>query len=175
MEKITLKALQLAGFQNADSVAKILNYVPNPQAAVELLLGVYTPTVVDKEKKFRSYRYTRNNEIAEMVSIDDFANTVTYNVLKQKTKRVWYLTSEDRNKDVYVTERPEKSYDYADKPANGFAKEQYTTGLDLFNSDWCNELSVEDAHSRINTWMMFDIVVAPYDPETLSPTEVVEF
>lgn len=160
MEKITLKALQLAGFQNAESVAKILNYVPNPQAAVELLLGVYTPTVIDKEKKFRGYRYTSEDKIVEMVSIDDFGNTITYNLLKQKTKRVWYLTKEDRDNKVYVTERPEKSYDYGDIPTSGFTKEVYTKSLNDFNNDWCNEMSLEEAGDRLSKWMSYGLEVS---------------
>ena len=155
MEKITLKALQLAGFQNADMIAKIISYVPNPQTAVEMLLGVYEQSKVDPMNKFRNYRYSRNNEFAEMVERDDLGNTIKYRLYKQKTQRVWYLTSEDRDNKVYVTERPEKNYDYGDIPAAGYDVTDHELDLVQFERDWCNTLSNTDALVLMKDWMNY--------------------
>jgi hypothetical protein len=153
MEKITLKALQLAGFQNADMISKIISYVPNPQTAVEMLLGVYEQSQVDPMNKFRNYRYSRTNEFAEMVEKDDLGNTIKYRLYKQKTQRVWYLTKEDRDNKVYVTERPENSYDYGDIPAAGYDVTEHEKDLKQFEQDWCNSLSNIDALVLIQDWM----------------------
>ena len=156
MEKITLKALELAGFQNADMIAKIISYVPNPQTAVEMLLGVYTPTSIDVKNRFRNYRYSRTNEFAEIVGIDDLGDTITYKVRKQNTKRVWFLTEQDKKNKVYVTERPINSYDYTDVPANGYSDAEYTKSSKAFNDDWCNALSMDDAFTIMSDWLEFE-------------------
>lgn len=152
MEKITLKALELAGFQNADMIAKIISYVPNPQTAVEMLLGVYTPSTVQPMNRFRTYRYSRTNEFAEMVEIDDLGNTVKYRLYKQKTQRVWFLTKEDRDNNVYVTVRPERNYDYSDIPAAGYDVTDHEKNLKDFEEDWCKPLSVTDALVLAQDW-----------------------
>lgn len=151
MEKITLKALQLAGFQNADMIAKIISYVPNPRVATEMLLGIYDDKPLDISKRFRKYRYDRNN-MAEIVSIDELGDTVTYKTHEQKTKQVWYLTKEDRDNKVYVTVRPEKSYDYSHIPTDGFTTREDTTSLSSFNENWNQEISTEQAFQIWNDW-----------------------
>jgi len=153
MEKITLKALQLAGFQNAAEIAKIISYVPNPQTAVEILLGVHTPSVINPMERFRNYRYSRANEFVEMVEKDDLGNTIKYNLYKQKTQRVWYLTREDRDNKVYVTERPEKNYDYGDIPAAGYDVTEHEKNFKEFEQDWCNPLSNIDALVLMQDWV----------------------
>jgi len=153
MEKITLKALQLAGFQNADMIAKIISYVPNPQTAVEMLLGVYEQSQVDPMNKFRNYRYSRPNEFAEMVEKDDLGNTIKYRLYKQKTQRVWYLTKEDRDNKVYVTERPEKNYDYGDIQAAGYDVIDQTSDSKTFEEGWCTPLSNIDALVLMQDWV----------------------
>jgi len=152
MEKITLKALQLAGFQNADMIAKIISYVPNPQTAVEMLLGVYTPAVINPSECFRNYRYSRANEFVEMLEIDDLGNTIKYNLYKPKTQRVWYITKEDWDNNVYVTERPEKNYDYRDIQAAGYDVVEQSLNVKTFEENWCNPLSNIDAFSKMQDW-----------------------
>ena len=153
MEKITLKALQLAGFQNADTIAKIISYVPNPRVAAEMLLGVHTPEIVDEETRFRNYRYSRPNEFAELVEIDELADTVKYRIFKQKTQRVWYLTKEDRDNNIYVTKRPDKNYDYGEIPANGYDVTNHNTDRKSFEENWCNPRSIGEAYETINHWI----------------------
>ena len=152
MEKITLKALELAGFKNADSIAKIISYVPNPQAAVEMLLGVYTPSQIELANRFRSYRYSRSNEFVEMLEIDDLGNTIKYRLYKQRTQRVWYLTKEDRDNNIYVTERPERNYDYGDIPTTDYDITEHERDLKQFHEDWCNSLSNADASAKLKEW-----------------------
>lgn len=157
MEKITLKALELAGFKNANLVAKIISYVPNPEAAVEMLLGVYTPSQVELANRFRTYRYSRSNEFVEMVEIDDLGSTIKYRLFKQKTRRVWYLTKEDRDNNVYVTERPDRSYDYSEIPTTGYDVTDHEKNLKDFHEDWCNSLSVTDAYAKMEEWASYGI------------------
>jgi hypothetical protein len=162
MDKITLKALQLAGFQNANTIAEIISYVPNPQTAAEMLLGIYTPSVVDQTNRFKTYRYNRPTEFAEMLSINDLADTVTYRVRKQKTMTVWYLTEEDKKNKVYTTIRPEKSsmyVDYDNVLTHDYNVEEHTVSCNSFHSDWCNDLSVEAAHELMGKWMDYDRVL----------------
>ena len=152
MEKITLKALQLAGFQNADMIAKIISYVPNPQTAVEMLLGVYIPSVIDASECFRNYRYSRPNEFVEMLEIDDLANTIYYNLYRQKTQKVWYITKEDRDNKVYVTERPEKSYDYGEVQAAGYDVIKQSSDVKTFEEYWNTPLPNTDAFVKMQDW-----------------------
>ena len=160
MEKITLKALELAGFKNADMIAKIISYVPNPQAATEMLLGVYTQSQIELANRFRSHRYSRPNEFIEMLEIDDLGNTIKYRHYKQKTQRVWYLSKEDKDNNVYVTDRPNGSYDYADIQAQGFDTADYEKTIADFNQDWSNPLSVTDAYAKLEEWENYGAVIA---------------
>lgn len=156
MEKITLKALELAGFKNADSIAKIISYVPNPQVAVEMLLGVYTPSYVDVAKRFKLNRY-RVNELAEIIDIDDLGDTLTYRVYTQKTKQVWYLTEEDKKNNIYIEDRPSKYYDYSHMPTTGYTVIQETTKTENFYDRWSITLDLDEAFEKLNQWDMYDV------------------
>ena len=156
MEKITLKALQLAGFQNADMISKIISYVPNPRVAVEMLLGVYEPMVIDPATRFRSYRYDRKNFV-EIISIDELGDTVTYKEYNQNTMMVWYVTKDDYENNVYVTERPKSHYDYRHIPTNGVKVMTETTSLTSFNENWNKELPVAEAYNKLNEWESYNI------------------
>jgi hypothetical protein len=118
-----------------------------------MLLGVYEQSQVDPMNKFRNYRYSRTNEFAEMVEKDDLGDTIKYRLYKQKTQKVWYLTKEDRDKNVYVTERPEKNYDYGDVPVAGYDVTEHVRDCKSFEQDWCNTLSNIDALTLMQDWM----------------------
>ena len=165
MEKITLKALQLAGFQNADMISKIISYVPNPQVAVEMLLGVYEPTVVETATRFRKHRYNSQEEIVEITNIDDLGSIIYYNVYIQKTKHVYYLTKEDRENNVYVTERPKDYYTSGSVKTTGYTVEQRSNDIKNFYEDYTKTISVEDTHTILNEWEEFDVEKEfnPYD------------
>ena len=155
MEKITLKALQLAGFQNADMISRIISYVPNPRVAVEMLLGVHEPILIDPAKRFRKYRYTRNN-LAEILGVDELGDTITYKMYEQQTMQVWYLTAEDKKNKVYVTERPKSYHDYEHIPANGIKETEHTTSLTSFNENWTEEVDVVNAFTTLTNWEEYE-------------------
>lgn len=157
MEKITLKALQLAGFQNADMIAKIVSYVPNPQAAVEMLLGIHTPMVVHPSERFRKSEYSHCTDIIELTEIDELADKVTYTRYEQKTKYVYYLTKEDRDNKIFVTERPEKYHDSGRIPTTGFNETKKTTSIQDFNSSYRNVIPVDQAFNTLTEWENYDI------------------
>ena len=110
MEKITLKALQLAGFQNADMISKIISYVPNPQVAAEMLLGVYTPMTINAAERFRKSRYASDSCLFEIVDIDELGDTVSYRRYYQNTQTVYYATKEAYELKVFITERIPNAY-----------------------------------------------------------------
>jgi len=151
MEKITLKALQLAGFQNADMISKIISYVPNPRVAVEMLLGIHEPMSLDPADRFRTYRYDRSS-IVEILSIDELGDSITFKEYEQKTMQVWYLTEEDWKNKKYVTERPKSYHDYNNIPANGIKEMERTTSLTSFNENWSKHISTEDAFAKLTEW-----------------------
>lgn len=156
MEKITLKALQLAGFQNADMIAKIISYVPNPQVAVEMLLGVYTPSQIELATRFRKHKYDSHSELIEMTEIDDLGDCVKFKVYSQKTQNVWWLTKEDKAANKYVTEKPKSRDDYYDwgyGPATGYVvKEQTILSIKEFNDSYTKIISVDDAYKLMDEW-----------------------
>lgn len=159
MEKITLKALQLAGFQNADMIAKIISYVPNPQVATEMLLGIYEEKHISFKDKFRKYRYSRNN-MAEILSIDELGDTVTYHLHEQCTQQVWYVTKEDYEKNQnYVTVRPDKYYDYRHIPATGYTTREITEKLSMFNDNWSTKTSLDEARDQFDQWRQYGLPV----------------
>ena len=151
MEKITLKALQLAGFQNADMIAKIINYVPNPRIATEMLLGIHEPQVLEYNHRFREYRHDKD-KVYEITSLDELGNRVTYKKYEQKTKFVYYLTKEDFNNKIYQEERPKDYYNSGNVPINGFSERECTMDMEEFISNYSVVKHPDTAISLLETW-----------------------
>lgn len=149
MNKVALKALQLAGFQNADMIAEILNYVPNSTAALEMLLGVHEPLSLN------SY-YKRGNDLVKVNAVDELANVIKFTEYEQKTTRVWYLTAEDWKNDVYVTTDPghRNYHDYKFIPCAGVNERDRTYTIKEFNS-YYKEISEEEFYAGIEKWEAF--------------------
>jgi hypothetical protein len=157
MEKITLKALQLAGFQNADMIAKIISYVPNPQVATEMLLGIYEEKHISIKDKFRKYRYNREN-MAEILRIDELGDTVTYHLHEQFTQQAWFVTKEDYDNSTNpVLVRPAKYHDYRHIPATGFTTKEVTEKLSQFNDNWCTKVLLDDAIDQLDQWRNYGL------------------
>ena len=172
MEKITLKALQLAGFQNADMISKIISYVPNPQVAVEMLLGLYEPTVIEAETRFRKHRYNSQEEIVEITNVDDLGSIVYYNVYVQKTKYVYYLTREDKENNVYVTERPKDYYTSGSVKTTGYTVEERSKDIKNFYEDYTKTISVADTHTILNEWDMYGIPQYTLEEKEFNPYDL---
>lgn len=157
MEKITLKALQLAGFQNAAEIAKIVSYVPNPQVAVEMLLGVHTPIDINPDQRFRVSEHSSCTDIIELIDIDELADKVSYTRYEQKTKYVYYLTREDRDKNIYVSDRPEKYYDSGRIPTTGYSETKKSTSIQDFNNSYRTVIPTEQAFITLTEWENYGI------------------
>ena len=166
MEKITLKALQLAGFQNAEMISRIISYVPNPQVATEMLLGVYEPNELDQSERFRRYKYD-SDKIIEITGIDDLGNFVTYNEYRQRTQTVYYLTSDDQKNKIYQLERPKGDYyNNGNIPANGFSKHNDNSTISIFEDKFSNKITNEDAFKLLEEWDNYGIEIEK-DPTDL--------
>lgn len=166
MEKITLKALQLAGFQNADMIAKIINYVPNPRVATEMLLGIHEPQVLEYNHRFREYRHDKD-KVYEILSIDELANKVLYKKYEQKTKYVYYLTKEDYNNKVYQEDRPKDYYTTGHIPTTGFSERESSMDMDEFTSNYSKVLHPDTAIRMLKEWEDYGIPQYELSDDTL--------
>ena len=146
--KITLEALKLAGFKNPNAIAEILNYVPNPNVALEMLLEVYEPRVVD-ENRFFKYRHS-DDVVYEITAYDELGNKVFYNEYRRKYQRVYYVTEEDRKNKVYVTEKPEKYYDSGNIPTDGYTITTDSRTGEFDNS--YNKLNTDEFSNILSKW-----------------------
>lgn len=173
MEKITLKALELAGFKNANIIAEIISYVPNPQVAAEMLLGIHTPTVLKYADRFRKHKYDSHKELVELVEINDLADWVKFNTYNQKTKQVWWLTKEDKAAGKYVEERPNSReyYDWEYMPTTGYKVSEEPTIMSIkeFNESYTKILNVNDAFKIRNEWDTYGAVVVEESADTELP------
>jgi len=152
MEKITLKALQLAGFQNAEMIARIISYVPNPQVATEMLLGVYEPKELDHSNRFRKYKFD-SDKIVEITGIDELGNIVSYKEYKQKTQTVYYITKEDQQNKVYQLERPKGDcYNNGSILANGFSESNSSYSISSFEENYNVNITNEEAFDLLSKW-----------------------
>jgi hypothetical protein len=131
--KIILEALKLKGFQNAESVARILNVVPNPTAALELLLGVYEEPNLEGDFGHEwKGRYSSDSFLIWVDSIDDIANIVTYRKYEHKMQTVYYLTKQDREDGIFVLERPKDYYSNGTQRTTGYTCSTHTISMDEF-------------------------------------------
>jgi len=149
MNKITLKALQLAGFQNADMIAEILNYVPNSTAALEMLLGVHVPMEINTYFK-------RGNDLIKVNVVNELGDSINFTEYEQKTTRVWYLTAEDQQNGVYTTTDPghRNYHDYKFIPCAGVNQRDRKYTIQEFNS-YYKEISEEEFYTTIDKWETF--------------------
>ncbi len=162
--KIILEALNLKGFQNPTAIAEILNYVPNPNVALEMLLGIHEPKVVNIETSFRKYRHNRDS-IYEITGYDELGDNVIYAEYKQKTIPVYYLTKEDaQNKEVFVLERPKEYYTSGNIPTKGYVvTPNQSMKTSDFESAYGTILPLSEAGSQIVDWENIGYVISSID------------
>lgn len=94
MEKLMIKALELAGYNNAQDIVRIANSTPNPVAAIEIVLGIHKPTAIEDYGQFWK---DRSNSVYKITEVDDLTNMVFYEKSKQKTVNMYFKTEEDYN------------------------------------------------------------------------------
>lgn len=169
---IVLKSLELAGFQNPTAIAQILIYVPNPTVALEMLLGIHEPMVLDSSKIFRKNRWSED-KLFELLSIDELGDFVTYKEYRQNVQTVYYLTEEDYKKKIYQIERPEKFYDSSTIPATGY-KESAVMQMNVqqFEKEYGTIVSIADAARKFEEWMDYGVLIEK-DPTDLYNAELV--
>jgi len=150
--KITLEALKLAGFKNPTAIAEILNYVPNPTVALEMLLEIHEPKVVDPDNIFRKHRYSSENKYVEITGYDELANTVQYKVLRQKTVQGYAITEEDYKNNIFVFERPSKYYHSKEIPTKGYTSKIESSRIEDFENSYNQEVDVYQMSNTIEVW-----------------------
>jgi hypothetical protein len=132
------KVLNNAGYSNSETLALIINAVPNPTVALEMLLGVHTPIS-------KGAYYKRGDScLMQIMYVDALRDIVSYTEFEPKTKQVWYKTKQDRDNGVYTDTRPSGDYfDYSWVKTNGVNERKDRTmsiqDLDTRYKECCEE------------------------------------
>lgn len=142
--KLLTKVLANSGYTNAEQIAEIINATPNPNVALEMLLGVYTPTK-------RPMHYKRGNTYYVVESFNDLHNNVNYVEYTRKRKQVWAVTKEDWDNKVFVDERPKAYHDYTYVDDSGYKTQEGHNSLSEF-LDRNEELDATNFWLAINAW-----------------------
>jgi hypothetical protein len=160
-QNILTAALNSIDNINTSTLAHILSYLPNPTVAAEMLLGVHTPVKI--EESFFKDKYTRSTSIYRAIErVDELSNEIEYTEYIQKTQQVFYLTKEDKDNNVYTTERPASSrdwYDCTNIPAIGCKK---LTGCLSKAEDFYSKnepVSDTEMFTAIAQWENYGVVV----------------
>ena len=160
MNKITLKALELAGYKDPNTLAEIISYVPNPTVAAEMLLGVHQPIDIHNDFGFLWEPKRPSNDgslyLIWVKSIDELADVVYYK--RYVTAKVWvyYLTKDDFANDIYQFEKPEGGNYYTSKQirTKGFTVEENLscTGINKFESLGYKLVETEGVFDYLANW-----------------------
>ena len=167
--KIILESLKLKGLQNPDALVRILTVVPNPTATLEMLLGVYTPTNVEEFGQEWKSKYGSEEFLIWVDEVDDIANTVTYRKYEHKKQEVYYLTKQDRENNVFVTEKPKDYYTSGYVRTTGYAYTTETKSMEDFKSRYIKsypnvwEHWANDADTYVNPWLAPNNVVSHHE------------
>jgi hypothetical protein len=134
MENLIKKSLELAGFKNTEALSKIISLSPNPTVAAEVLLDCHKPITAEDFGFYWVKKYNSDKHIT-VSSVDELANTVTYYVYTQATKRVWYETEADYKAKKFVVEKPKSNYHYEEMKTTGYNFVEETDKIPNFLSD----------------------------------------
>jgi hypothetical protein len=150
MTKISLKALELAGYKNANEIAEIISYVPNPTTALEMLLGVFEPTDINSMNKYFKYQ---DNTIIEITSVEDLANRISYKSYNCKTKTVWAVTGSDYRDKIFVETKPENYYSSTNiSNGEGYTVDDTEATKETFYDRYKKSLTEEEFYSTLAVW-----------------------
>ena len=145
MEKIILKALALAGFNNAYEIVSVIMATPNPTVAAEMILGCYVPNL-------DAFGYYKKGEgtLYKVTEISELNNLIKFERLVQKTKTVYFLTKEDAAEDCAVEERPRDYHSYKEIPVSGYHTFEESDEIDKFFNGYNRKMRIEESEF-INT------------------------
>lgn len=161
MQKITLKAFELAGYDNPEVLAKIVSYVPNPQVATEMLLGVHQPIKIADLGKYRQSSKRSRDTFIEIVEIDELADVVKYKRYEQKTVCVYYATQQDKADGKFTYTAPPKYSNYDWVPATGFTCQDTQDTVGSFLDTWNTPFTPTDATTRVSEWESYQPPAEP--------------
>lgn len=151
MDKLILKALELAGYKDANTLVKILNHTPNPRVSAEMLLGVYEPRIVIPHTEFYKARYN-DNCFAEVTAYNELADTVSYILYARKTQQVWYASKEDKQNGIYSTERLKDCYDWETIRINGMTLTEQTKNISELNDMFSEPMTLTQVNNLLQDW-----------------------
>lgn len=166
--KIILEVLKLKGFQNPESLVRIVSITPNPQATLETFLGVFTPTNTEDFGLEWKGKYNSDNYLVWVDEIDDLANTVTYRKYEHKKQEVYYLTREDRELGVFITERPKDYYTSGYQRTTGYQASTHTESMEDFLGRYVKSPNVwehwsNDADTYVNPLLLKPVATEEID------------
>lgn len=144
--KLLTTVLANAGYSNPETLAQIINAVPNANVALEMLLGVHTPMTTETY-----YRY--GNNLHKVTSIDELRDVLRYTDYEQKSKQVWYITKGDREIGIYQDSKPKGDYhDYGwVKTAGVTQRDDRTNSVSDSLNRW-KKISEEEFYATLNNW-----------------------
>lgn len=157
--KISLEALKLAGFKNPTAIAQIISYVPNPNVALEMLLGIHEPIVIDQLNRFKKHKNDSCSHLVEIITYDELADKVMYKKYTQKTQQIWFVTAEDyKNQTNGLAVRPDRYHDYRNIPAEGFNESEDYDTIESFKSNYSKDIHNYEAFETLNNWENWGMV-----------------
>lgn len=151
-DKLVLELLKCKGFQNPETIQRIVSVTPNPSVTLEMLLGVYEPIISDRSLRYKKHRYDSHEELVEIIAVDELANTVTYKQYNPRTATVWFLTEQDKKDGIYVTERPSNYKDWSTIKVAGYNETEFVESINRFNEQYIKQVSLEDVNNILSTW-----------------------
>ena len=152
MQKIMLKALELAGYKDANTLATILSYVPNPQVATEMLLGVHVPKTVDSNNEFRKHKYIGRKEIVQVIGYDELGDTVKYLNHLPKQRQAYFATQEDKKANIYSFDKPKQYFDWEYVDVPGITVSELSMSIAEFEETYSQILPGDQATEIICSW-----------------------
>jgi hypothetical protein len=144
MEKIIIKALALAGFNNAYEIADVIMATPNPTVATEMILGCYVPNL-------DAFGYYKKGEtMYKVTEVSELNNLIKFERLVKRTKTVYFLTKEDASADFAVEERPRDYHSSKEVAIGGYHTFLESETMESFFNGYSKKVRIEESEF-INT------------------------
>lgn len=124
MDKLTLKAFELAGFTNPQTLLEIISSTPNPRVAAEMLLGIFEPVTPESLGVYCKSSWNSNESIYRINLIDELKDQVYLDKYSYNTVKVWYKSEEDYKNGVYEFDKPSNYYTTKYIRTNGYSVEE---------------------------------------------------